>query len=125
DRAAPRVAPVTAGRTTPRGIRDGGAAAGPFSGPFSSLGRSAAPPAPRGVSSGSGLIVRAEGNSAYILTNEHVIRRRDRVRVTLQDRSAYDAVPAGADEQADLALLRIDLPRPLTPCAVAQLGDSD
>jgi S1-C subfamily serine protease len=37
----------------------------------------------------------------------------------------YNAAPAGADEEADLALLRIDLPRPLPDRCVAQLGDSD
>jgi serine protease Do len=81
--------------------------------------------APRGTSSGSGLIVRTEGNGAYILTNEHVTRHRDRVRVTLQDHTTYEAAPAGADASADLALYRIDLPRPVPSCCVAQFGDSD
>lgn len=125
EKVEPSVVTVTARASAPRRLPEGESDDGSLSGPFSFTDRSGAPPPPRGVSSGSGLIVRAEGNSAYILTNEHVIRRRDRVRVTLQDRSAYDAAPAGADERADLALLRIDLPRPLSPCAVAQLGDSD
>jgi serine protease Do len=126
EKVEPAVVTVTARATMPphRFLKEEGPD-NSLSAPFRSPDPLNTPSPPRGTSSGSGLIVRAEGNSAYVLTNEHVVRRRDRVRVTLQDRSVYDAFLAGTDERADLALLRIDLPRPLPERCVAQLGDSD
>jgi serine protease Do len=78
-------------------------------------------PAPAG---GSGVIVRTQGNTAYILTNNHVVRNRDRFRVSMQDGAEYDATVVGADEKSDLAVLKITTPRPLPAKNVASLGDS-
>nr|AIA11915.1 PDZ domain protein [uncultured bacterium] len=78
-------------------------------------------PSPAG---GSGVIVRAQGNTAYILTNNHVVRSRDRFRVSLQDGQEFDATLVGADERSDLAVLKIQTPRPLPAKNVASLGDS-
>jgi Do/DeqQ family serine protease len=78
-------------------------------------------PSPAG---GSGVIVRTQGNTAYVLTNNHVIRNRDKFRVSLQDGQEYDATLVGADEKSDLAVLKIQTPRPLPAKNVATLGDS-
>jgi serine protease Do len=57
---------------------------------------------------GSGLIVSADG---YILTNAHVVALADQegvVNITLNTGSKYQARIITADEDADLALLKID-----------------
>jgi serine protease Do len=53
---------------------------------------------------GSGVIFDREG---HILTNEHVIRKADRVRVSIADGREFDAELIGADPNNDLAVLRI------------------
>jgi serine protease Do len=67
---------------------------------------------------GSGVIVDAGG---MVLTNEHVVRDADEVKVTLNDGRKLNAKVLGATPDYDLAVLQIegkDLP-------VAKLGDSD
>jgi len=67
---------------------------------------------------GSGFIVSADG---YIVTNAHVVEDADKITVTLNDGSTYDAKRVGTDALKDIAVLKIkakDLP-------VATLGDSD
>ena len=74
---------------------------------------------PRG-GQGSGVIIRFRGEQ-YILTNNHVIRRADEIRVELSDARFFEAEVVGADSLSDIAVLKIDaqdLP------AIA-LGDSD
>lgn len=57
------------------------------------------------TSLGSGFIVNAE--KGLIVTNNHVIRDADEVRVTLHDDTVLDAEIVGKDEKTDLALLKI------------------
>ncbi len=54
---------------------------------------------------GSGVIVSAEG---HILTNFHVISRANRVDVTLSDGRNLPAKFLGADQQTDIAVLKIE-----------------
>ncbi len=54
---------------------------------------------------GSGAIVSSEG---HILTNFHVISRANRVDVQLSDGRLLPAKFLGADQQADIAVLKID-----------------
>ena len=54
---------------------------------------------------GSGAIVSAEG---HILTNFHVISGANRVDVQLSDGRTFPATFLGADQQADIAVLKID-----------------
>ncbi|MEX2470352.1 MAG: trypsin-like peptidase domain-containing protein [Pseudohongiellaceae bacterium] len=72
--------------------------------------------------SGTGFIWNSDG---YIVTNFHVVQQADRVMVTLQDGTTYDAEPIGADPDKDLAVLKIDAPErtliPVTPGDSAQL----
>ncbi|MGH9478104.1 MAG: trypsin-like peptidase domain-containing protein [Terriglobales bacterium] len=68
---------------------------------------------------GSGLILDARG---YIITNRHVVHNASRIAVTVPgDQHVYFARLLGADSATDLALIKIDAPRPLP---VAPLGDS-
>jgi len=67
---------------------------------------------------GSGVIIDKEG---FILTNEHVVKRADEIKVTLPDGRTFDGEIKGTDPRSDLAIIKIkadDLP-------VAELGDSD
>ncbi|HKJ75967.1 MAG TPA: Do family serine endopeptidase [Gammaproteobacteria bacterium] len=59
------------------------------------------------TSLGSGVIVSDKG---YVLTNYHVIRQADAIQVALRDGRKADALVVGVDPEADLAVLRVDLP---------------
>ena len=67
---------------------------------------------------GSGVILTTDG---YIVTNYHVVEGAQQITVTLHDDSTYTATVVGADQQSDIALLKIEATG-LTP---AVLGDSD
>jgi Do/DeqQ family serine protease len=54
---------------------------------------------------GSGVLVKADG---LIVTNAHVVKGADEIRVVLADRREFDAKLLVQDERYDLALLRID-----------------
>ncbi len=69
---------------------------------------------------GSGVIVAADGT---LLTNEHVVRGAEEIRVTLPDGRTFPATVRGASPVYDLAVLRIDAPGARLP--VAKLGDSE
>ncbi|XP_021716997.1 protease Do-like 1, chloroplastic [Chenopodium quinoa] len=58
--------------------------------------------------SGSGFIWDTEG---HIVTNYHVIRGASDLRVTLADQSTYEAKVVGYDQDKDVAVLRIDVPK--------------
>jgi Do/DeqQ family serine protease len=54
---------------------------------------------------GSGVLVRPDG---LIVTNAHVVKGADEIRVVLADRREFDAKVVTQDERYDLALVRID-----------------
>ncbi|NCF80155.1 MAG: PDZ domain-containing protein [Proteobacteria bacterium] len=58
-------------------------------------------------SRGSGVIMSAEG---FVVTNHHLIRGADEIRVMLQDGREASATVFGADPDTDLAVLKIELP---------------
>ena len=53
---------------------------------------------------GSGVVISADGT---VITNHHVIKGADEVRVALSDRREFDADIVLMDERTDLAVLRI------------------
>jgi len=71
-----------------------------------------------GGASGSGVIISADG---YVITNNHVIRDADVLKVMLNDNREYTAQLIGADPTTDLALLKIDA----TDLHHIEFGDSD
>jgi serine protease Do len=72
----------------------------------------------RSDSGGSGFLVSADG---YVITNNHVIRDAEKVRVRIGS-SSFDAKVRGRDPATDLALLKIDSDEEFP---YLQLGDSD
>ena len=55
--------------------------------------------------SGSGVIISADG---YIVTNNHVIDGAEKLEVTLNDNSKYNATVVGSDANTDIALIKIN-----------------
>ncbi len=77
-------------------------------------------PKERDVTSlGSGFVVDPEG---YVVTNNHVIAEADKVSVTFQDDSNFEAKVVGRDPKTDLALLKIETGKKLP---YVTFGDSD
>jgi serine protease Do len=71
---------------------------------------------------GSGVIVDSKG---YILTNRHVVEKADRIRVRFEDDPPgvqHDAKVIGADQETDLAVIKVDVDHPLP---AAKMGNSD
>lgn len=56
------------------------------------------------MSAGSGVIVSTDG---YIITNNHVVERAEKIEVVLNDKRTYSATVIGRDPNTDLALLKI------------------
>ncbi|MEE4379182.1 MAG: DegQ family serine endoprotease [Candidatus Competibacteraceae bacterium] len=75
-------------------------------------------PTPNARSAGSGFIISADG---YVLTNAHVVANTEQVTVTLNDRSEFPAKLIGADENTDLALLKVNA----DGLPTVKLGDSE
>ena len=61
------------------------------------------PPLP-GNGAGTGFIIDHEG---YILTNNHVVKGADTIKVTLQNEKEYEARLVGSDPKTDVALIKI------------------
>ena len=71
---------------------------------------------------GSGVIVDSKG---YIVTNNHVVDKADKIRVNLMgdpETVTYPATVVGVDPETDLAVIKIDTKKPLP---AARLGNSD
>ncbi|GAB4365397.1 MAG: Do family serine endopeptidase [Spirochaetales bacterium] len=70
---------------------------------------------------GSGIIVRREKETYYVLTNNHVIGNAEEINVRLHDQREYAATLVGRDERKDIAVISFkgdpDIP-------LAKLGDS-
>ncbi len=69
---------------------------------------------------GSGVVVDKAG---YILTNNHVVDKADRIQVKfMDDPTEYDAKVIGVDAPTDLAVIRVEGKHNVTP---AKIGNSD
>jgi serine protease Do len=69
---------------------------------------------------GSGVVVDKAG---YILTNNHVVDKADRIKVKFtNDPTEYDAKVVGADAATDLAVIRLEGKKDFT---AAKIGNSD
>ncbi|MGR3303585.1 MAG: DegQ family serine endoprotease [Candidatus Scalindua sp.] len=70
---------------------------------------------------GSGVIVRIDDGTGYILTNNHVVADMDELKVKLSDKREFNAEIVGTDEQTDLAVIKIKGEN----LVAAKMGDSD
>ena len=66
---------------------------------------------------GSGFIIDSKG---HILTNEHVVRGADEIKVTLKDGRKFTGKVAGKDASLDLAIIKVDA----KDLPALKLGDS-
>ncbi|KIL49255.1 S1C family serine protease [Jeotgalibacillus soli] len=76
---------------------------------------------PQEAGTGSGVIYKKEGDTAFIVTNNHVIEGAESVEVTLADGTKVPAEVLGGDIWTDLAVLQIDGSDVET---VSEFGDS-
>ncbi len=72
----------------------------------------------RDRSLGSGFIISRDG---YIVTNEHVVRDAESIRVKLSNDRLYEAKVVGGDPKTDIAVIKIDA----ADLPTAVLADSD
>jgi serine protease Do len=66
---------------------------------------------------GSGVVVSEDG---LIATNAHVIQMASKIIVILQDGSSLEARVIGTDVSDDIALIKVDPPKPLKPVKFAK-----
>ncbi|MFW5994495.1 MAG: Do family serine endopeptidase [Spirochaetia bacterium] len=71
---------------------------------------------------GSGVIVDQEGDTVYIITNNHVIGEADDITVSTYEGGEYEAKVVGSDPLQDLALISIESD---TDMPTASLGESE
>jgi serine protease Do len=71
--------------------------------------------------SGSGVIIREDG---YILTNAHVVKDSQKIKVRLKDGREFAAEVRGIDELSEIAVIKLQGDG-LTGLPVAKLADSD
>ncbi|RMF94925.1 MAG: DegQ family serine endoprotease [Gammaproteobacteria bacterium] len=90
-------------------------------------GRAPAPRQPRGrqvIGQGSGFVFDAKHgllkDKTYILTNNHVVDKAEKIRVRLEDGREFDAKVTGRDPQSDIAVIEIDA----SGLPALRLGDS-
>ena len=69
---------------------------------------------------GAGVIAEFDGQQ-YIITNNHVIRHADNIRVEVTDSRFFEAEVVGRDSLSDVAVLKIDVEN----LPAMTLGDSD
>lgn len=76
---------------------------------------------PQEAGAGSGVIYKKEGDSAFIVTNNHVVEGAEEVTVTLSNGTEIEAEVLGTDIWTDLAVLKTSAEEIE---AVAEFGDS-
>ncbi|WCT60743.1 S1C family serine protease [Limosilactobacillus portuensis] len=74
------------------------------------------------ASEGSGVIYKKSSNSAYIVTNNHVVKGSNALQVILSNGRKVDASLVGSDSATDLAVLKINSANVKT---VAEFGNSN
>jgi serine protease Do len=69
---------------------------------------------------GTGIVIDPRG---YIVTNQHVVEDVNLLRIRLADGGSYNAKVVARDQEADLALLKIEVGRPLPVIAFGTAQD--
>ena len=74
------------------------------------------------ASEGSGVIYKKDGNSAYVVTNNHVVDGASQIEIMLSDGTKVVGELVGADTYSDIAVVKIASDKVTT---VAEFADSD
>lgn len=74
------------------------------------------------IGSGTGFFYKVDNQYGYILTNEHIVRDADKVKIVLSTDEEVEAKILGREEYLDLAVLRIN--KKVVPL-VALIGSSE
>ena len=74
------------------------------------------------TSSGTGFVYKTEGDTSYILTNNHVVNGASKVKVIFTNDKEVDVKVEGADVYSDLAVLSLKSSEIIS---VAEIGTSD
>ncbi len=85
--------------------------------------RGSGKPSAPAASLGSGFIIDAE--KGYIVTNNHVVRDAEKIRVTFDNDITINAKIIGADEKTDIAILQIEANAKDMDLTAVSFGDSD
>lgn len=72
------------------------------------------------TSVGSGFVIHPDG---YLVTNAHVVARTAERRAIFTDQTELEAQIIAIDEERDLAILKVDPPRPLKPLNMGTSAD--
>jgi len=80
--------------------------------------RQQAPRERKSASLGSGVIISSDG---YILTNNHVIKNADKIKILLSDKREFIGKLVGADPKTDLSVIKIEA----EGLSSIEMGDSD
>ena len=75
----------------------------------------------RNAVSGSGFVISSNATSSYIVTNYHVIKNVQDIKVFFANGDSYDATLVGGEQENDIAVLRVEQGNLQT----VTLGDSD
>lgn len=60
------------------------------------------------VSQGSGVIYKVDGETAYVVTNHHVVDGAEALEIRLTDGTTVEGTLIGSDELSDLAVIKMD-----------------
>ncbi len=91
----------------------------PYVPPSPSVRRQSDPNRSRPTNAGAGVII--DGVNGYIVTNSHVVRQSQKVQIQLYGGEELVGQVLGADEETDLAVIKVESSKPLPSVA---LGDS-
>ena len=73
------------------------------------------------ISTGTGFVYKKDGDTSYIMTNNHVIDGADKVQLILDDGNTIDATVVGGETYSDIAVLTSTSDKLTT---VIEIGDS-
>ena len=83
----------------------------PYVPPSPSIRRQSDSSRSRPTNAGAGVII--DGAQGYVVTNSHVVKQAEKVKVTLYDGEELIGTVLGTDEETDLAVVKIESSKPL------------
>lgn len=59
------------------------------------------------ISTGTGFIYKKDNNNAFVMTNHHVVKECDKVKVILSDKIELESTVLGSEAYSDIAVLKV------------------